>query len=120
MPRFTLKEPHETKRPPWHWIIYLPWANNWVYIEKHLERRLPELSRVLMLRHGLYWMVLVKLNSLQVLWTCNVSDPPRYLVCGRATLALLLGRLRALDTPELPESSRAALRTFVDEGAHML
>jgi hypothetical protein len=118
VPRFTLTESDEIKRKPWNWLIQLPWSQNWWVYDKRL---LPDGRKplVLALYGSTHWMVLHRLSSSQVLWTCSVSAQPRYLVCGPATLALLLGRLRALDTPPLSEPSRAALRRFVDEGAQL-
>ena len=40
--------------------------------------------------------------------------------CGPIALALLIERLRALDVPELPESSRVALHEFLADSAQLL
>jgi hypothetical protein len=111
VPRFAIGSLNQPKSGQWcDWPIYLPIDTTW------RVRRNCGWNGALNLECGEVMLTLLNLGERVQLYAGN---PWRAISCGRAVLALIIKRLAALDTPNLAEASRTALRRFVDEAAQL-
>jgi hypothetical protein len=64
-------------------------------------------------------MTLEKLDDTRVQWI-RCDNEWRYMSLGRTALEILIRNLAVLDTIDLCDASRVALREFMNEGAKLL